>query len=142
MKRDWNWPIWVGFAVALLAVFTYEPVFLRFPITRDFPWVNLLLMVVSLCLLVAGLRRAFGSPGKYRGNIAGPILTFVSVALFGLFCFVIFYATRIPAPEGALRPGQHAPDFTLTATDGKPVTLSELRTGKRAVLLIFYRGYW
>ncbi len=35
-----------------------------------------------------------------------------------------------------------APDFTLQDANGKPVTLSDLRRTNRAVLLIFYRGYW
>ena len=39
------------------------------------------------------------------------------------------------------RLGQQAPDFTLTDTDGKPVTLSEtLKTGP--VVLVFYYGYY
>jgi cytochrome oxidase Cu insertion factor (SCO1/SenC/PrrC family) len=37
--------------------------------------------------------------------------------------------------------GQPAPDFTLEDTDGKVITLSELR-GKKSVVLVFYRGYW
>ncbi len=37
--------------------------------------------------------------------------------------------------------GKSAPDFTLTDQDGKPVTLSNYR-GKKAVVLVFYRGYW
>jgi len=38
--------------------------------------------------------------------------------------------------------GQPAPEFALTDTGGKLVTLAQLREGKRAVLLIFYRGFW
>lgn len=37
--------------------------------------------------------------------------------------------------------GQPAPDFTLEDTDGKAITLSDLR-GKKSVVLVFYRGYW
>ena len=35
ITRKWNWPIWVGFFVALGGLFSYE-FFVRFPITRDF----------------------------------------------------------------------------------------------------------
>ncbi|MBM3776072.1 MAG: redoxin domain-containing protein [Acidobacteria bacterium] len=60
-----------------------------------------------------------------------------------MFCFGVFYHARdIPSGGAALRVGQQAPDFTLAGVDGNPVTLSQLRQGQRAVLLIFYRGYW
>ena len=71
------------------------------------------------------------------------IVAVLSIVILALFVFTIFVNGRwLPASKGAPQVGQRAPDFTLTATDGKPVTLSELRNGKRAVLLIFYRGYW
>jgi peroxiredoxin len=47
--------------------------------------------------------------------------------------------------------GQQAIDFTLTDTSGQPVSLDQLfmpaaddpqATTPKAVLLIFYRGYW
>ena len=37
--------------------------------------------------------------------------------------------------------GQPAPEFTLTNMDGKPISLSDFR-GKKAVVLVFYRGHW
>jgi peroxiredoxin len=40
-------------------------------------------------------------------------------------------------PKTHLKVGDTAPDFTLPATTGKPVTLSELR-GKKNVVLAFY----
>src|SRR5207248_3203385 len=113
------------------------------PSTRDVPWVNLLLYLMSGCLLATGLYRAFAQAGKYRGKISGVVLTLLSLTLFGLFCFGAFFEARhLPPAESALRVGQQAPDFTLAAGDGKSVTLSQLRQGNRAVLLIFYRGSW
>jgi hypothetical protein len=47
MKRKWNCPIWVGFVVAVGGLFSYE-FFAQFPITRDFPWANLLLLQLAL----------------------------------------------------------------------------------------------
>jgi peroxiredoxin (alkyl hydroperoxide reductase subunit C) len=37
--------------------------------------------------------------------------------------------------------GDPAPDFTLEALSGPPITLSQYR-GKQNVILVFYRGYW
>lgn len=37
--------------------------------------------------------------------------------------------------------GEAAPDFTLEAENGTPVTLSQFR-GQKNVILVFYRGHW
>ena len=143
MRRNWNWAVWVGFAVALFAAVSYIPIFSRFPSTRDVPWVNLLLFLAAICLLAMGLYRAFGQSERYREKISGSILAALSLGLLGFFCFGVFYAARNIPPAGtAVRVGQQAPDFRLAGIDGNPLTLSQLRQGKRAVLLIFYRGYW
>ena len=143
MRHRWNIPIWAGFAVVLLAIVTYIPIFSLFPMTRDFPWVNLLLFLVGIGLLGVGLKRAFREPSLYRGKVTGSILTGLSIAMLGLFCFGMFVASkRIPGAESAIRVGQPAPDFTLTNADGQPVALSDLLKTNRAVALIFYRGYW
>ena len=143
MKKRLNWPIWTGFLLVLFGVFSYEPLFIRFPATRDVPWVNLLVFVIAASLLGAGVYRAYAQPDRYRGKISGPILAGLSVLGIGLFCVAIFFAARsLPKADSALRVGQQAPDFTLADTDGKPITLSQLRQNNRAVLLIFYRGHW
>lgn len=46
-----------------------------------------------------------------------------------------------PVEPGRVAVGDVAPDFTLRAHEGGPVTLSDFR-GKRDVLLVFYRGHW
>jgi len=46
-----------------------------------------------------------------------------------------------PADLERINPGDEAPDFTLENHDGKTFTLSDYR-GKKAVVLVFYRGYW
>jgi len=53
-------------------------------------------------------------------------------------------ALAIPAAHGQQKPvaaGEQAPDFTLTDQNGRKHALSAER-GKRAVVLVFYRGYW
>jgi len=142
MKRNWNWMLWLGFAVAVFGAVSYIPIFARFPSTRDVPWANLLLFFAAGSFLAIGLYRAFAQPERYRGKISGPILGVLSLGLIGLFCFGIYAARNLPPARTALRVGQRAADFSLAGVDGKMATLSQLRQNKRAVLLIFYRGYW
>src|SRR5579885_2664692 len=143
MRRNWNLSLWLGFALVLFAVFSYVPLFVPFPVTRDFPWATLLLFAAGGFVLSLGVRKAFRNPRKYRGKVAGPILALASLALFGLFCEGVFvFARKLPSPAYAARVGQQAPGFTLTDTRGTPVSLSQLVQGRRGVLLIFYRGYW
>ncbi len=159
MKRSWNPRLWTGFALALVGMLSYPFFFVRFPVTRDFPWANLVLLAVAFYLLAVGVWRAFHRPLEYRGKVAGTILGSLSVLLVAFFLVEIFYVSRqIPASLGAPRPGQAAPDFTLPDTNGAAVTLSTLlnspfstndwppkgdpRDKTAATLLIFYRGYW
>jgi len=152
MKRRWNLLLWAGFLLVLAGLLSYIPLFALFPVTRDFPWANLLLFIAGGVLLSAGLIRAFRQPELHRGKILGPILATLSVAGVSLFAFGIFYQARqLPSSMAASRVGQKAPDFSLPDQNGKLVTLAELlalppvRTaGARAngVLLIFYRGHW
>ena len=149
--RRFNWPLWVGFVLTLAAFMTYVSVFVWFPITRDFPWANLLMFLIAVVLLVMGVRRGFaaGRPHPARSKIITSIIATLSVAVIGFFIFTVFVAARwLPPSKGAPQVGQQAPDFTLTDTTGKQVSLTELRTapidGKapKGVLLVFYRGYW
>ena len=143
VKRHWNIPSWAGFALVVVALVSYIPIFAVFPATRDVPWANYLLFLTGAGLLAVGLKRAFQDPARYRGKIVGSILAVLSVLSFGFFVAGILYlAKQIPPAERALRPGQQAPSFVLQDTGGKPVASAELLKGRRAVVLVFYRGYW
>jgi hypothetical protein len=149
MKRKWNVPIWAGFLLVVVGFLSYFLFFARFPFTRDFPWLNLSLISAGLVLQGAGLWRAFREPAKYRGKIAGTILAIPTLAVAGLFVAYNFYLSRqVPASSAAPRVGALAPDFSLAAADGRTLSLDDLlrepvaSRRPRAVLLIFYRGYW
>ena len=142
MKKSWNWALWVGFLLVLVGFFSYS-FFVLFPATRDFPWVNLALFCAGGILFILGLARAFGRPQVYRGKIFGPILAFLSLLVFGLFAYGVFYLVRqMPASAGAPRVGEKAPEFTLPDQNGKLVALSDILGSSRAAVLIFYRGHW
>ena len=143
MKRRWNFSLWTGFLLVVLGLVSYVTFFARFPITRDFPWANLILFCTGGILLVVGLFRAFGNPRAYHGRIVGSILTVLSVLMIGLFSYIIFYELRqVPTSTEAPRVGQKAPDFMLLDQNEQPVGLGDLLSGSRPVALIFYRGFW
>lgn len=148
MKR-FNWQLWAGFLLSIVAFLSYPFVFVNFPVTRDFPWANLLLFGVAAVLLIFGVRRAFAPGRSWKSKVAGSVLATLSVLVIGVFIFSAFIMSRwLPASHGAPHVGQKALDFSLTDTKGKAVSLDELLSspvnGKApaGVLLIFYRGYW
>ena len=153
-KRRLNWSLWAGFLVSGVAFATYFLFFAQFPVTRDFPWVNLLLFGAAAALFIVGLQRAFVNASSYRGRVSGPILTTLSTVILGFFCFSVFVESRhLPSAENAPQVGQKAPQFSLPDTNGKSESLSELLStpigatsaqGRvpKGVLLVFYRGYW
>jgi hypothetical protein len=149
--RRLNWPLWAGFVLTIAAFLTYFFVFVQFPITRDFPWANLLIFLIALALIFVGVRRGFASvrPHPMRSKIVTSIIATLSVVILGLFVFTIFVeGRRLPASKGAPQVGQRAPDFSLPDTNGNQVSLIDLLTepvngsAPKGVLLVFYRGYW
>jgi len=143
MKRRFNLFIWIGFLIVVGSLASYVPIFTPFAATRDVPWANYILFAVGGALLAVGLHKAFRDPKHYRGKVMGPILGTVSLLIAGAFVgFVVYGAKQIPRSENAPREGQTAPPFTLTDTAGKQVSSAGLLRNHRALLLIFYRGYW
>ncbi|HEU5235821.1 MAG TPA: hypothetical protein VFU37_01690 [Pyrinomonadaceae bacterium] len=147
--RRLNWPAWLGFLISFVAFFSYPLLFVNWAITRDFPWVSIVLFAVAAFLLFLGIRRAFQPGRRLLSKIVVSILTLFSALTLAMFIFVAFIAARwLPASSGAPQVNQKAPPFVLTDTTNKSVSLDELMSqpieGKppKGVLLIFYRGYW
>ena len=76
MKRL-NWQIWAGFVLSLFAGLSYPFLFVRWAITREFPWANLILFAIAMVLLILGLRHAF-KPDK---GIVSKIFSSLAAAL-------------------------------------------------------------
>jgi hypothetical protein len=149
--RRFNWPLWAGFLLALLSAFSYFALFVQFETTRDFPWVNLLLFAFAAVLLLLGIRRGFARDRAHatRSKIVTSIVTTLGVLVIAFFVFVVFIAGRwLPASTNAPHVGQRVPEFTLSDSNNRQVSLNQLMSepidGKtpKGVLLVFYRGWW
>jgi hypothetical protein len=148
MKRI-NWEIWTGFVLSLVAAFSYPFVFVTWSTTREFPWANLVLFAIAFVFLFFGLRRAFKPEKRIVSKIFSSLAAAFGVLLLAALLFMIFVmGSWLPPSTGAPQVGQKAPEFTLTDSNDRPVTLAQLLTEPvnnkppRGVLLIFYRGYW
>jgi len=144
-----TWQLWVGFLLTFGGLLSFPFLFVWFPVTRDFPWANLLLVVLALVFLFLGLKRAFKPDRSKKSKIGASILATLSIAAIGLFLWSFFIlAKQLPESRGAPQVGQKAADFSLADTSGRQVSLVELLStpikGKqpKGVLLVFYRGYW
>jgi AhpC/TSA family len=147
-----NGILWTGVLFTILALASFVLFFEPIPGQQALPWLNLLLSVLAVVFAIMGLRRASSQPGLYRGKIAGWAFTIFSVLLLAFTTFAFYAARHVPAPNGAPGVGQKAPDFELKKTDGQTVSLAQLlaeapsgaggAAAPKAVLLVFYRGYW
>ena len=146
-ERPSNSALWWGFALALGAVLCKLVFFVQPPAQHSIPWLSLLLAVIALVFVGKGLWRIFAPPRIHRGRILASIVSIFSLLLVAAAVFAYFTARALPTSAGAPQVGQKAPDFTLADTTGRPISLDQLfapadGTSPKAVLLIFYRGYW
>lgn len=129
----------LGTILTLLGFLSYFFLFVRWPATRDVPWVNLPLVATGALLSLAGLR-GFSAKGLGRRTADGAAVI-VSWGLAGLFCVYVFsFSATMPDGATSPRPGEPAPPLSGVDQRGEQVRLSELK-GQR-VLLVFYRGHW
>jgi hypothetical protein len=151
-QRRRNWPLWAGIVLLLATVGINVPQIYDLDIPQGIlPWLGLVVPAVAVGCFVIGVRRAFAQPDIYRGKVTGSVLGVVALLLFAGSVWLFSHVRDVPPSSSAPKVGQKAPDFTLTNTSGQPVTLNALlsmpidsSTGARpkAVLLVFYRGYW
>ena len=136
---QWNHALWLGPVIALIGFLSYYTFFVQWPLFRDVPWANLLILTFAIGISITGVRRAWPEGGWRRG--AGVFGVFASVSLTVMllvFCFVLSY--QLPAAELAVKQGGEIPGATLVSNDGSRVNLAEA-AGDR-LILVFYRGFW
>ena len=169
-QRRRNLAPWAGLLLGLVAILSNAAFFMAIPGQRAIPFLSWTLAVIALVFALTGVMRSFRQPQVYGGKISSSVLAVITILIVGLTAFASVHSRDLPGSAGAPQPGQKAPDFTLADTSGNKVSLGQLlgpasaaasaggasptaATGAtvaggntdvapKAVLLIFYRGYW
>lgn len=66
-----NHALWIGPLITLAGAVSYFTVFSRFAPLRDFPWLNLPVVLAGLALSALAFWRAIARRSVYRGTILG-----------------------------------------------------------------------
>jgi hypothetical protein len=155
VERRRNRAPWLAFLFTLIAIALNAWTFFTLKGTESAVWLSFAAGLCAVIFGLAGLGRAFGRSRIFGGKVPSVIFSVLALLVCGLMAFLWFHARALPASAGAPRVGQKAPDFTLPDTQGNQVSLAQLLAGTnsgdaqkaatppaKAVLLIFYRGYW
>ena len=141
--------LWCGIVVTVLGALSNGLYFLYPPGHAAFPWINLVVPIAGLLIVIVGVWRAFAHPERYGGKWLGAVFAVICLILASGSTFFFLYARDLPKSAGVPRAGQKAPDFTLMDSNGETVSLAQILSGSgqrsdppKAVLLIFYRGFW
>ena len=147
IKKRTNTALWLGLLITVFAVLSNLLYFSKVP-AAALPWLNLTLPAIGLIFLLIGVVRAFGQSQIYRGKVWGSIAAGLAALFLAASAWFFVQVRNIPRSVGAPQVGQRVPDFTLPDSNGRPVALAQLFTASpgmpqpKAVLLVFYRGYW
>jgi len=146
-QKRTNSALWLGLLSTVLGPLTNFLYYSEVPATV-IPWLNLAIPAIGLLLVLIGVARAFREPQLYRGKVLGSIFTVLAALLFAGSIWLFIHVRDVPRSAGAPQVGQRVPDFTLPDSTSQPVSLVQLfsvapgAAPPKAVLLVFYRGYW
>lgn len=140
--------LWWGLLLAVASTACNALLFAGQHAERVLVWFSVLFAGAALVFLGWGLKRFFAGGAADGSKVKSSILAVVSALLVAANIFGFIHARAVPVSAGAPQVGQKIPDFTLPDTHNQPVLLSGLFASGRkdappkAVLLVFYRGYW
>jgi len=127
--------------ITLAGALSYFLYFFQFPVLRDFPILNLPIVLLGVVLTGTGCWHTFSTRRGMLGKAFASVSLLLSLAVSGLFCFYIFVLSyQMPAVAAGPELEAAAPNFTLLDQNGKQVRLADYLGSK--VVLVFYRGHW
>jgi hypothetical protein len=134
-----NHALWLTPILAIGGFLSYYAFFARYPMFRDHPWANLLILAAAIALSIFGLRQAWPRGGWRRlASVCGVLL---STGLTGMLLFYSYSLSYgLPSAELGAKLGERVPAVSLASTDGGTLDLGEAASSR--LVLVFYRGFW
>lgn len=139
MARWWRQMFWIAPLLAAIGFFSYYLFFAQYPALRDFPWLNLPLLILAVALSLLGTAKTWFVSRPWR-KIANGLAFSFSGSLLALFVFYVFILSY-QMPEGkGLAAVEKLPEVSLVNASGEATSPIPPK-GKKA-LITFIRGYW
>lgn len=136
-----NHALWLGPLIAFVGMVSYFQFFARYPALRDFPWVNLPLVLIGIALSIGGFWGAYVRGSRWPVKLAASLGLALSLLSGGfLIAYVFGISNSLPSATSITRTLEQAPEFALEDQEGRVHRLSDYRGSK--VVLVFYRGHW
>jgi hypothetical protein len=147
--RQRNWAAWLGLLFALMAILSNAGILLGLPGPKFLTWLGVVLTIAAIVCAVIGVMRAFRQSQVYGGKVSSSILGVLSLLICGLVAFGAIHSRDLPAATNAPQVGQKVPLEQLLKLEGRDavfraggITTAKFIPAPKAVLLVFYRGYW
>jgi hypothetical protein len=132
-----NHAAWLGPLIAVPGFLSYWVYFSMWPVFRDVPWLNLLILLGAIALSVVAIRRAVPGWGRI-GSIAGLVFSSLLLGMLCFYCFVLSY--QLPDAARVVVDGTRIPAVRLASYDGTQIDVAQAAQEK--LILVFYRGFW
>jgi hypothetical protein len=133
MARGRNHAVWIGVLTSIVGLISYFFVFARFAPLRDFPWINLPMVLIGVGVSIWAIRRRLSF-----WSATGALVSILAAAM--LVAYVFSLSNRLPDSDRVVAIGDAAPSFSLKDHTGSTVQLADY-AGSRLVM-VFYRGFW
>ena len=133
--------VWLGLMITLAGALSYFLVFARFATLRDYPVLNVALVLLGTLYSLAGSWQVLRRTGWWSGKGLAVVGSMLACGMTGLFYYYLFFLSyQLPATSTVPSLQTVAPNWTLSDQNGKSVSLSHYRSSN--VVLVFYRGHW
>lgn len=133
--------VWLSPLLSLFGFVSYYSLFVGIPALRDFPLVNLPILIFSAILVIVGTIQCWKDSAMVK-RLAWCFSTLASVGIAFLFCWYVFVMSyQMPRPASIPSVGlESVSDASFSIASGDSIQVGDFQG--RKVLISFYRGYW